>query len=164
MPPLHRWLNDPELMQHWDGRDKPKSMEWIVSHYRPMIDGTDPTECYMIEADGRTIGFIYSRLDPMPDTQHTRAEIDIMIGEADQWDKGYGTDAIRALLGHLFDHKRVHRVYLIPRATNARAIRCYQKCGFVKEGTIRHDDFVEGQWVDGVMMSILEDEYGESHR
>jgi len=42
---------------------------------------------------------------------------------------------------------------------NARAIRAYQKCGFVVEGREREAAFVDGIWHDDVMMAMLVREY-----
>jgi RimJ/RimL family protein N-acetyltransferase len=44
---------------------------------------------------------------------------------------------------------------------NARALRAYQKCGFVIEGREREAAFVDGTWFDDVMMGILDREYRE---
>ena len=42
---------------------------------------------------------------------------------------------------------------------NLRAIRAYQKCGFVIEGREREPAFVDAAWHDDVMMAILDREY-----
>jgi RimJ/RimL family protein N-acetyltransferase len=42
---------------------------------------------------------------------------------------------------------------------NQRAIACYEKCGFVKEGIEREGALIEGKYESDVMMSILEREY-----
>lgn len=65
-----------------------------------------------------------------------RAEVGILIGERDYWDKGYGTDAITALVGHIFRQTDLARVYLKTLETNRRAQRCFQKCGFIPCGRI----------------------------
>jgi RimJ/RimL family protein N-acetyltransferase len=44
---------------------------------------------------------------------------------------------------------------------NLRAIRAYQKCGFVIEGREREAAFVDAVWHDDVMMAILDREYLE---
>ena len=36
---VHRWLNNPEVMPFWQGRDIPRSQEWGREHYTPMIEG-----------------------------------------------------------------------------------------------------------------------------
>jgi len=47
---------------------------------------------------------------------------------------------------------------------NLRAIRAYQKCGFVIEGREREAAFVDGAWYDDVIMGILDNEYFELER
>jgi RimJ/RimL family protein N-acetyltransferase len=44
-------------------------------------------------------------------------------------------------------------------AYNLRAIRAYQKCGFVIEGHEREAACVDGTWHDGVMMGLLDREF-----
>ena len=40
-----------------------------------------------------------------------------------------------------------------------RAIRAYEKCGFRREGIIRHDLYVNGEYHDSIIMGILRDEF-----
>jgi RimJ/RimL family protein N-acetyltransferase len=44
-------------------------------------------------------------------------------------------------------------------AYNKRAIRAYEKCGFVIEGREREAAFVDGAWHDDVMMGLLDHEF-----
>ena len=44
-------------------------------------------------------------------------------------------------------------------ADNPRAIRAYEKAGFIKEGTLRQDEYHEGRFVDTVVMGILREEW-----
>ena len=53
----------------------------------------------------------------------------------------------------------MHRVQLRVDADNARAIHCYEKSGFKKEGTLRETVFREGKYVDQFIMSILQREF-----
>ncbi|MCJ7736119.1 MAG: GNAT family N-acetyltransferase, partial [Anaerolineae bacterium] len=86
------------------------------------------------------------------------AELGIVIGEKSQWSKGYGTDAIRTLLGLGFREMNLHRIFLRVDADNARGIRCYEKAGFQLEGTFREAVFREGVYHDQRVMSILQTE------
>jgi len=63
------------------------------------------------------------------------------------------------VLGYAFDVLHLHRVDLRMLAFNERAIACYEKCGFVKEGIEREGVFVGGEWQSDALMSILEQEY-----
>lgn len=58
------------------------------------------------------------------------AELGIMIGNRDYWNKGYGTDVIVTLLNYVFCQTELNRIYLKTLASNGRAQRCFQKCSF----------------------------------
>lgn len=90
------------------------------------------------------------------DHRNGSAELGIFIGEADQWGKGYGTDAIRAMVDDGFGNLRLERIWPEVWTENARARRAYKKAGFVHEGTLRNDRF-EGGRQSGDIMSILRD-------
>ena len=87
------------------------------------------------------------------------AMLGIFIGEPNEWSKGYGTDAVDALLDFAFGELRLERVALNVWTENARAMRAYEKAGFVHEGTLRHDRYEHGRYTDGHVMSILRDEW-----
>jgi RimJ/RimL family protein N-acetyltransferase len=111
-------------------------------------------------ADGLCIGGI---------SLHSIAEADrrarLAVGIFDRrfWSRGYGSEAIRLLLGHAFSTMGLHRVDLRVLAYNARAIRAYEKCGFIREGVERESALVDGVWHDDIIMSILEREYRATH-
>jgi len=86
---------------------------------------------------------------------HGHAWLGIHIGERDYWGKGYGTDAIRLILRYGFTELGLRRVSLSALAANARAIRAYEKAGFVVEGRTRRTTRYDGQWLDDVFMGIL---------
>ena len=93
------------------------------------------------------------------DWKDRHAELGIAIGEKTYWDQGYGTDAVRTLLRVAFGEMNLHRVSLRVNADNARAIRCYQKAGFRREGTNREVVYRDGAYVDQHVMAILHAEF-----
>ncbi len=81
--------------------------------------------------DGRHIGnCMYYDIDQ----RRGEAELGIMIGDRDYWDKGYGSDAVTTLLNHIFETTRLERIYLKTLEWNVRAQKCFEKCGFVPCG------------------------------
>ena len=90
---------------------------------------------------------------------HHCTELQIRIGEPTQRGQGYGTEAVRLLMGFAFKDLNLHRVYLHVFSTNAAAIRLYEKVGFVHEGLLRKAAHIDGAYVDVVLMGILRDEY-----
>ena len=87
------------------------------------------------------------------------AAVGIFIGEPDEWGKGYGTAAVRALVGFGFAELRLERIWLEVGTDNPRAIRSYEKAGFTREATLRRDRWEGGRFADGHIMSILHDEW-----
>jgi RimJ/RimL family protein N-acetyltransferase len=93
------------------------------------------------------------------DRRSGSAQLGIFIGEVDEWGKGYGTDAVRAIVGFGFDELRLERVWLNVGTENPRARRAYEKAGFVLEATLRRDRYEGGRYTSGHVMSILRDEW-----
>ena len=58
-----------------------------------------------------------------------------------------------------FEELKLHRLELDVYSFNPRAERVYQKAGFRREGVLR-DAVLDGQqYVDDILMSILEEEW-----
>jgi RimJ/RimL family protein N-acetyltransferase len=87
------------------------------------------------------------------------AKLGIVIGDKEYWGRGFGTDAVRLLLRLAFEKMGLHRVELFVFTFNERAIACYEKCGFCREGVLRDYGFKLGAFQDVVIMSILASEY-----
>jgi RimJ/RimL family protein N-acetyltransferase len=82
-----------------------------------------------LEAEGRYIG----DLDVMEDEAERSAELSLFIGDRTAWGKGYGTEALKMLLGVLFaPDGPVDRVTVDVPAGNERAWRFYAKLGFTE--------------------------------
>ncbi len=158
-PTIYEWTKDPDVFPFWGGRDHHKDLDDFLRHWEPhYFDGSQPRlgRCFAIDADDRLIGVIaYNRVDL--DARST--EIDVLIGDPGYRGRAYGTDAVRAFLGFLFDTVGLHRVWLATYDYNARAQRAYEKAGFSREGLLRESDWVDGRWVDSVVYGILEHEF-----
>jgi RimJ/RimL family protein N-acetyltransferase len=89
------------------------------------------------------------------DRVHRTAELQIRIGEQSARGRGWGTQAVRLLMRFAFDDLNLQRVGLRVFATNHRAIRAYEKAGFVREGTLRRAAHIDGAYVDVVVMGLL---------
>ncbi len=58
------------------------------------------------------------------------AEVGIILGNRQYWNKGYGTEAMILLADYIFNRYNFARVYLKTLDCNIRAQRCFFKCGF----------------------------------
>ena len=93
------------------------------------------------------------------DAVNRLGEIGIMLGEKDEWNKGYGTETMVLLLRHCFDTLNLNRVFLRVYAENVRAKRAYDKAGFVDEGRLREGVYKYGKYDDVIVMSVLRSEW-----
>jgi hypothetical protein len=123
--------------------------------YNNLLDFYDQDYAWIIEA-GSLIGQI--RLDRV-DLRDRRANLAIGIEDRGQLGIGLGTEAMVLVLGYAFNVLKLHRLSVGVVDYNLRAIRAYQKCGFVVEGSEREAAFVDGARHDDVMMAILDREY-----
>jgi RimJ/RimL family protein N-acetyltransferase len=150
---LFRWITDRELVE-LSSRFAPPTPE---QHRRWFDDirSRDDVEIYGIrpaDDENRLVGSC--QLHSI-DHEQKSAELQIRIGERDSWGRGLGTEAVRLLVQHAFEGLDLHRVQLQVFATNARAIRSYEKAGFEVEGRRRDAAFVGRGYVDVLVMSRL---------
>jgi RimJ/RimL family protein N-acetyltransferase len=89
--------------------------------------------------------------------------VGVGIGERALWGKGYGTDALRVLLRFAFTELNLHRVSLEVFEYNPRAIRAYEKCGFVIEGRARNALNHNGRRWDELFMGVLREDWVNSN-
>lgn len=150
---LFEWLNTPELARlsaPFRPVHEPTHRDWL----RAVADDTTRS-AFVIEelADSRLVGLV-QLVDIHP--VHRNAEMRIRIGDAGARGRGLGTDALRLLLDHAWRDLGLRRVYAYVFDTNARATATYEKVGFEYEGRLRDAAFIEGAWVDVLVVGVLE--------
>ncbi len=96
------------------------------------------------------------------DWRNRRGEFGIAIGAKEFWNRGFGTDAVRTLVGFGFGELNLERIMLRVYDDNLRAIRCYEKAGFTLEGRLRRDRYHNGRYSDTLLMGVLRSEW-ETH-
>jgi RimJ/RimL family protein N-acetyltransferase len=81
------------------------------------------------------------------------AEVGILLGERDSWGHGYGPEALGLLLRYAYSDLGLRGVSLCVHATNARAIRAYEKVGFTVEQHLTLGRWLFGRGVDYLIMT-----------
>lgn len=148
-----RWNNDFEVEQYVDCC-LPKTLSECQVWFRKHIPGRN-YRLYAIEnEEGRVIGDLV--LDHIC-WRKKEAELRIRIGEKEYWDQGYGSAALREVLGEAFTQLGLDRVYLRVYAFNLRAIHCYKKVGFKKKAVLKRKR--DQNWKEIYLMSINEQEF-----
>lgn len=144
-------LHDEESMRLTGTRGR-FTREAVAAHLARVTTADDRADWAVTRADdGRYLGeVVLNDLDDDDASMNVRiALVPGMPG------RGYGTEAMSAVLDHAFGPVGLHRVELEVYAFNPRARRSYEKAGFVEEGRRRDALHWEGAWVDAVVMSVL---------
>ncbi|HYW56849.1 MAG TPA: GNAT family N-acetyltransferase [Polaromonas sp.] len=81
------------------------------------------------------------------------AELQIRIGRKEFQNSGAGSEAVRQLVRFGFNNLNLHRISLHVFTTNRRAIRVYEKNGFVAEKIDLKSVCIEGEWKDILFMA-----------
>jgi RimJ/RimL family protein N-acetyltransferase len=121
--PLFAWINDPELVA-LSAVFRPVTRAEHEAWFRSVRE-RDDVGIFAIREEGRLVGSCQLLVDG------AQAELRIRLGEADARGRGLGTQAVRALVAHGFEELGLSRIWLQVFAVNARAIRAYEKAGFV---------------------------------
>jgi diamine N-acetyltransferase len=162
LPRFVRWLNDPEVRRNLV-LHIPLSQDQEESWFDLMRKNPLETQPLAIEVetgkDWMHIGNVgFNQLN----WNDRSAEVGIFIGEKSLWNHGYGRMALQLLVRHGFNDLNLHRIYLHVYETNLRAIRSYEHAGFIHEGSLRQARYLDGGYVDVLVMSILKDEWQDS--
>ena len=153
---LRRWINDPAV--------------WRTLRIRPPVNAfrerawiealsKDPTQTVfglVVKEDQRligTVGLVHIQ------AAERSAELGISIGEVAYWERGYGREVVALMVRYGFEELNLNRIGLQVYGDNWRAIRCYQKAGFVHEGCLTQAAYRNGRYQDVYLFAILREQW-----
>lgn len=146
-PDIYRMLGaDPRTLQPLTEEQAAAWVENIASH----------PATWVIEWQGRAIGEIL--LDNAVEADR-RAGLIIGILDPEALGKGLGTEAIRAIAEFAFDKLGLHKLSMRVLAFNTRAIRAYERVGFIREGLERESALIGDTWHDDVIVGLLKRDF-----
>jgi len=135
LPLVHEWHQREHVRRWWTEKE---TYEKVSGYHLPAIDGREPTQSYLIELGGRSVGFIQTYLiSDYPEWEELIrvgpgvAGVDLFIGELELTGKGLGTEVLRRFTREI--------VFAAPATTacvadqdveNAASIRAFEKAGF----------------------------------
>ncbi len=105
---------------------------WIATHQEQLESGMGVHYAMIERSTDELIGCISLSINP----SHRRAELGYWIGPA-YWNRGYCTEAGRALLAMGFDKLELHRIDARHFARNPSSGRVMEKLGMQREGLQR---------------------------
>ena len=158
---LVKWLSDPTVLKYYEGRDRAHDIELVQEHFFENRD--EITQC-IIQYRSVDIGYIQFYLINDEEVQNYGFSefsgkifgMDQFIGEPSFWNRGIGTQLINETVRYLIDQKVAKKVVMDPQAWNTRALKVYEKCGFVKTKYLEKHEYHEGQFRDCWLIEYAE--------
>lgn len=147
LPMLYDWLNRPHIVEGWGGEKERPTFDEVLTNYRPRVLEKEAVTPYIAMLGGEPIGYAQSYVALgsgdgwwKDETDPGVRGIDQLLANPMQLNKGLGTRLVSALVEMLFANPAVTLVQTDPDPNNHRAIRCYEKAGFVQQRVITTPD------------------------
>jgi RimJ/RimL family protein N-acetyltransferase len=149
---MYCWAND-VVAARLDGAFRPVNLSDVVDQCESV--GKDPSRVMFAirkRAETAIIGYL---LIQNINGVHRSADIGIRIGNESNRGNGYGREALTMALDYCWRHLNLNRVSLIVFRNNPRAINAYRAAGLRVEGRLKKFFFIDGAWVDVLIMAAL---------
>jgi RimJ/RimL family protein N-acetyltransferase len=92
------------------------------------------------------------------DTHNRSAHIGVSMVPASRG-RGFGADVVQVLCRYGFRTRGLHRLQIETLADNAAMISAATKAGFELEGTLRRSAWVDGEFLDEVILGLLGEDW-----
>ena len=134
LPDVLRWRSAEHVRRWWDAEVSEAS---VAEHYGPRIDGVVPIRMWVVEVNGRSVGFVqdyrlrdhpeFAVLTPDPEA----VGVDYVVGEPHLVGSGVGTTMLWLwLLRTRRRYPDVAHCFAAPDHRNAASLRVLDKVGF----------------------------------
>ena len=151
-------FSDPQTMRYWSGSPIHKRQE-AVSLLERELELSDSGICVtwgiaLPETDqviGKYTLFQFSE-------QNRRAEVGYILARR-HWGRGYMSEVMRCVLDYAFNSLDLHRLEADTDPANEGSLALLEKFGFLREGLFRQRWYVNGKWLDSVMLGLLREDY-----
>jgi len=158
-PDIHDYASDPEVVRfmQWGPNTRDATRLVLRNWLKEQEVGIESTVTLAIElkSEHRLIGAI--RLS-VKDERNRTADFGYTLNRR-YWNRGYGTEASRALLDTCFRKLGIHRMFATCDTRNIASYRVMEKLGMRREGTFEKDVIQKGEWRDSYLYAILADEW-----
>jgi ribosomal-protein-alanine N-acetyltransferase len=155
---LTYWVSDPKIQSLYSepAYTTKEEVEGLLDTYIGSYSRPDYYRWAIIEKESDTcIGQIAIFL---VDNKNHFCEIEYALGSKFHR-KGYGTEAVNAVLDFGFNKVNFHKVQVCHKEGNVASQGVIMKCNFSYEGTLRDYFFMDGKYIDRLYYSMLKEEY-----
>jgi RimJ/RimL family protein N-acetyltransferase len=138
---------------------EPVSLEAWESVQIKKLQEVNPSRL-IIETAGIVIGMVTYYWEHKPSRW---LECGIVIYRPEYWNGGYGTEALKLWINHVFESINIPRVGITTWSGNKRMMKAAEKVGLQLEGRMRKCRYYNGEYYDSIRMGVLKEEWAEIH-
>ena len=162
---VQKWLENETVADSWFGRYSYGDFAHLGYHPEEMVHAHKEEWDKVFSNPEHKIFSIYNNINHVGESHLAieeslgDAQLSILIGEPDNWHKGFGTAAAKATIKMAFEEFRIFRVWVDIPEYNQDAINMFSHLNFTHEGTLRKSRPHHGARHNSVIMGMLVDEY-----
>jgi RimJ/RimL family protein N-acetyltransferase len=162
-PIVFDWSNDPEVVAPFDRFSADTLESFVRSVETAAADPRSLAPRYVIERRDAAgpIGYV-GHYVPHPVLEFV--DVWYVLGDPAARGHGYGREAVRLLVDHLYATTSFDRVGATCDVENAASYRLVEGLGFRREGTLRSALFHHGRWHDVYVYGITRAEWAHRDR
>jgi len=158
-PDIHEYASDPEVSRLMDwGPNTPEVTKAVVERWieqQRQWPRRSVELAIEVQAEKKAIGGI--RLE-VKDERNRTGDFGYALNR-NYWNRGYATEAARAMLNAAFATLKMHRVWATCDVRNHASYRVMEKLGMRREGCFAKDAFQRGEWRDSYLYAVLAEEW-----
>ncbi len=153
LEPFFRAYSQREAMRYWSSpplADLEAAREYLAGAIERM-----QTWSILQREDGAWLGTAALHGLDLP---NQRAEVGFLLDPA-HWGRGYGREAVGAVLRHGFEGMGLHRIEADVDPRNEASLRVLEAAGFTREGYLKERWHVGGERQDSLLLGLLAPEW-----
>ena len=135
LPLMHEWLQRPHVRRWWNERE---TYEEVVEHYLSALEGSKPTDLYIVVHEDRPIGFIqtyrvadHQEYADLVGASPDETGVDLFIADEELTGRGLGTEILRRFVSDVvFADPATRSCIADPERQNVASVRAFEKAGF----------------------------------
>lgn len=151
------WINDIEVNKYLEVKGG-----YTLERLENFLEEVEKKKVYfwaiIIKDSLKHIGNI--KIDPI-NFRHGFAEYGIMMGDKEEWGKGYAKEASKGVIEFCFNELNLRKICLGVVEDNQSAVNLYYKLGFKLEGKYLNHVIYDDVQHNVLRMSLFKNEYGQ---
>ncbi len=145
------WLNDPVVNRFLEIRFRTHTIDSVRTYVNGELGDPFSVLFGIFLAEGsKHIGNI--RLGPIS-PRHLHAVIGLVVGDKEQWGKGYASEVIDVVSVFAFRELGMEKLFAGVYAENQASLRAFLRAGFQQEGVVPRHFLLDGKRVDALSLS-----------